>query len=543
MDGKRFDALSRSLAAGGTRRVILHFLGALPILGVLLSLVDDEQSDARRRRKPRRHRAVEQKARHDKQSERVEEQHKKNKHQHKRKKRKHRCKPRSDAWTCSGRCGQVPNNCGRMVDCGSCACGAACPVCQTCNPENGRCETRSDFIGQDCGLIGQVCQTDGVCVCDNTTCADGQRCNGMVCVCDATSCPTGCCDGERACRVNEDAACGTGGGQCTRCTGTGVTCGGGGTPGQCGCTSQGCGTQTCGTAVDNCGQTIPCTGCAGCCDDATCRNGNSRQACGQGGEVCHPCSGVCGVGGVCSSCDPIDAPCPAGLCCVDGACVASCPACQTCIDGACAGDSGQDRTTCQLPDDGGAGVCCNGSCCAGCCDAHAEHGTCSSCLAFVTSTSYTGNLGGLGGADDKCQTRAEAGGFKGTYQAWLSNASDSPASRFRCTAESCSTTGYTTVEGGLPITFNWQTLTEEDFVRAINITEFGSDSITSVWTNTQRNGTPSSGEFASCLNWTHGTGGTIEGRVGDSNSRFSTWTDSGSQICADLCALYCFQQS
>src|SRR5438045_3087614 len=41
-------------------------------------------------------------------------------------------------------------------------------------------------------------------------------------------------------------------------------------------------------------------------------------------------------------------------------------------------------------------------------------------LVFVTSTAYVGNLGGLQGADMKCQARAAAGRLRGTFLAWLS---------------------------------------------------------------------------------------------------------------------------
>lgn len=42
---------------------------------------------------------------------------------------------------------------------------------------------------------------------------------------------------------------------------------------------------------------------------------------------------------------------------------------------------------------------------------------------FVTSTSYNGNLGGLAGADAKCNTRAAAAGLSGTYKAFLAGSS------------------------------------------------------------------------------------------------------------------------
>src|SRR5262249_60557677 len=42
-------------------------------------------------------------------------------------------------------------------------------------------------------------------------------------------------------------------------------------------------------------------------------------------------------------------------------------------------------------------------------------------LVFVSSTTYTGNLGGLSGADAKCQSLATSAGHAGTFKAWLSD--------------------------------------------------------------------------------------------------------------------------
>ena len=39
---------------------------------------------------------------------------------------------------------------------------------------------------------------------------------------------------------------------------------------------------------------------------------------------------------------------------------------------------------------------------------------------FVTSANYTGDLGGLVGADSKCQALADSAGLDGNYKAWLS---------------------------------------------------------------------------------------------------------------------------
>lgn len=50
-------------------------------------------------------------------------------------------------------------------------------------------------------------------------------------------------------------------------------------------------------------------------------------------------------------------------------------------------------------------------------------------IVFVTSQVYNGNLGGLTGADAKCQAQAAAAKLPGTYKAWLSDSNGSPSTR------------------------------------------------------------------------------------------------------------------
>ena len=50
-------------------------------------------------------------------------------------------------------------------------------------------------------------------------------------------------------------------------------------------------------------------------------------------------------------------------------------------------------------------------------------------IVFVTRQDFTGNLGGLSGADDKCNTAATAGGLPGTYTAWLSDSGNDAKDR------------------------------------------------------------------------------------------------------------------
>ncbi len=52
---------------------------------------------------------------------------------------------------------------------------------------------------------------------------------------------------------------------------------------------------------------------------------------------------------------------------------------------------------------------------------------------FVTSATFKSNLGGLAGADDKCQAEADDAASivpSGIYLAWLSDGTDSPDTRF-----------------------------------------------------------------------------------------------------------------
>jgi len=51
-------------------------------------------------------------------------------------------------------------------------------------------------------------------------------------------------------------------------------------------------------------------------------------------------------------------------------------------------------------------------------------------VALVSSVTCTSNLGGLAGADAKCNRLAAAAGLTGSYMAWMSVGVDDPDSRF-----------------------------------------------------------------------------------------------------------------
>ena len=63
-------------------------------------------------------------------------------------------------------------------------------------------------------------------------------------------------------------------------------------------------------------------------------------------------------------------------------------------------------------------------------------------IVFVTSQRYTGNLGGLAGANAKCQQLATAAGLTGTYKAWLADNNSMPTTAF-----THSTSPYVLVNG------------------------------------------------------------------------------------------------
>ena len=172
-------------------------------------------------------------------------------------------------------------------------------------------------------------------------------------------------------------------------------------------------------------------------------------------------------------------------------------------------------------------------------------------LVFATSTRYDGNLGGLTGADRRCQERADAVGLPGTYRAWLSDASSGPSTRF-----ARSTTAPYVRLDGVVVADDWADLTDGAIQNPINITELGTETDYSfVWSFTRVDGSPGLfgdrhedcyGIDCHCSGWSHtiSTGPPYPGsavaipRVTDDD-----WTDySFGNFCGSDYGLYCFEQ-
>jgi hypothetical protein len=154
-------------------------------------------------------------------------------------------------------------------------------------------------------------------------------------------------------------------------------------------------------------------------------------------------------------------------------------------------------------------------------------------LIFVTSSMYDGNLGGLAGADAKCQQAADAAGLAGSFRAWLSDNTISAANRLVH-----SEVPYVRVDG-VPVADDWADLTDGTLDYPVVIDENGANVGNSeVWTGTHETGAAIYGQ--NCSGWTV-VSGTAE--VGLANLTSYQWTKKYPQFCNRTnVRLYCLEQ-
>jgi PKD repeat protein len=172
--------------------------------------------------------------------------------------------------------------------------------------------------------------------------------------------------------------------------------------------------------------------------------------------------------------------------------------------------------------------------------------------AFITSTKYNGNLGGLVGADNICQTRANAAGLGGVWKAWLSDGSTSAASRLS------QPTGNITAVNGTVIATSWSNLLNygvhnlkyDEFGNLVSPDPGGSGNGCSwaggyflfAWTNTTGNGNVWSSYH--CNNWTS----TSSSNYGATNYIYNVTTEWSRNFaescfsCTQMNRLMCFEQ-
>lgn len=208
--------------------------------------------------------------------------------------------------------------------------------------------------------------------------------------------------------------------------------------------------------------------------------------------------------------------------------------------GSCPGGSVSCGTLCINPmtDPDNCGVCGNR------CDSRqCQDGRCRK-VAFVTSQAYSGNLGGLTGADAICQAHAQSAGLAGRYMAWLSDSTGAaPANRL-----SRSLVPYV-LPNGRVIAADWNAMFATSFPATTWITETGglppwlpspsSGAGRWVWTASQVSGVAYVDR--TCNDWSISSAGS--GGVGDSRVTGSSgWTDGYVFDCSYTAALYCFEQ-
>jgi hypothetical protein len=238
-----------------------------------------------------------------------------------------------------------------------------------------------------------------------------------------------------------------------------------------------------------------------------------------------PTSAVCGNGIVESgeTCDPATS------------CASSCPA-RGCTLRKLLGASGTCNSRCE--DDRAQTACTNGDdCCPAGCSQLSDADCVPPNVMFTTSTTYSGNLGGLVGADAKCQERARAAGLSGTFIALLSTSQASAFSRIE------SAKGWVRTDGR-PFADGVPEMLQERILYPPRIDEFGKDIVGDdfVVTGTKNDGAPDPGKTGNdwgpapaAGSWLCGGGQAFAGSDG--------WYSFGHKECNLSFRLYCFEAS
>ena len=157
-------------------------------------------------------------------------------------------------------------------------------------------------------------------------------------------------------------------------------------------------------------------------------------------------------------------------------------------------------------------------------------------VVFITSKGYDGDLGGLVGADDKCNTLAMEAGLAnaGNFMAWLSAANGSPISRMTKYEEP-----YLLLDGESTVASSWSELTDGAVDSAINVDETGAlQPGKRAWT-----GTAASGAAASprCKDWTSDIK-EDGGLQGSSSYLDAQWSNKAAASCFTSARLICVEQ-
>ena len=165
---------------------------------------------------------------------------------------------------------------------------------------------------------------------------------------------------------------------------------------------------------------------------------------------------------------------------------------------------------------------------------------------FVTSTTYNGNLGGIAGADAKCQARADAASLGGTWKAIISDSTTNAKNRMiKRTKPVFNLAGQLIWNPVVPLMFSSDSGSATGappwgaavfLANAPEITELGTSSTAYAWTGTVSTGLVYTALH--CSNWTTTSG---NAGFGAPSTAVSTWILQGSTSCAANYHLYCLE--
>ena len=157
---------------------------------------------------------------------------------------------------------------------------------------------------------------------------------------------------------------------------------------------------------------------------------------------------------------------------------------------------------------------------------------------FVTSETFSGNLGGYQGADDKCQAAASDAGLTGTFRAWLSTSTQAPQDTLVHSA-----VPYRRLDDA-QVAQNWPDLLDGILDNPINLTEkmtFVPGPVCdarAAWTASFANGMAYDTNNT-CSDWMSSSGTTTGGNPSEPTG---AWSQGCPLSCASMASLYCVEQ-
>jgi hypothetical protein len=158
---------------------------------------------------------------------------------------------------------------------------------------------------------------------------------------------------------------------------------------------------------------------------------------------------------------------------------------------------------------------------------------------FVTSGSWSGDLGGLAGADALCQSAADDAGLGGAWVAFLSASGATATSRIGAGP-------YERLDG-VTIAVDKASLLDGSLDAPLNVTELGTVVSKAVFTGSVANGTQGTHTRVNglCDEWENGCGvcygDHYYAQSGQSGNTNDDWVDWGWQFCSSGSGLYCFE--